>query len=182
MAFFKFLSGDNRLLTYGLLLVAVWIAFYTILGRLNETPEQPQTLYKETGISQVSYIKLKLGMTQIMFTQPFLPDYSDEWNGPPEVQVNWTMHIRGGRQFSGTSIAQLKPPYDNIIFSVYPSLEEELNKVHSEELFMMEERSRIIYEVFQLDVELVHPETGKVIDSHTEKYDPEERERETWAY
>lgn len=182
MAFFKFMQGDNKLVTYGLLLIGVLVAFYTIMDRLTDDSSPEILTHDKLVITEVSFIKLKLGMTEVLLRVPFLPEYSESWQDNPKVRVNWHIFCRGDLEYQGSAMAMLKPPYDRFIFSVQEDLLKELSKYHSERMFLIEDRNRIIREVNRLELAVLHPETGKVLDRFVQLYDPDQRRKETWAY
>jgi len=103
----------------------------------------------------ISYIRLKRSAVQVRLKPPYLPDFSEKYTDEPQVIVNWWIKT--------------------LIFSIQDDLEKELRKIHSEQIFINEYRYRIIREITELRVELVHPETGNIEATFTQKYNPDLR-------
>jgi hypothetical protein len=184
MALFKLIKGDNQYLTAGLIILAIVVAFVTILVRLS--PDEDAAIEPKTDnpfkIENLSYITLKQSKVQVKLKWASLPQFSESWEQEPQVIVNWRIKTRSGEEFTGRSIGVLTPPYRTFIFSIQDDLEARLQQVHSEQVFVYEYRIRLLRDVTNIWLEITHPETGKVLDTFQRTYDPERRQAEpTWA-
>lgn len=183
MSFFRMIRDDNMLLTAGLFAVGVILAFVTIISRLSscEPPtSEPKTDFR-FKVKQISFVALRKSMVEVQLRLPSLPKYSENWQGDPQLKINWSISTRANEKYSGQTMALFRPPYDSFIFSLQDTLEEELTKSHSERMFINEYRFRIIRAITSLHVDIMHPETDEILDSFTQPYDPEQRKEETWA-
>lgn len=184
MGLFKLIKRDNQFITFGLLAFGMLVVVFTIFTRVNAclAPAVSEPRHDFTfKVKGISYIKKKLTMAKVLLHLPSLPEFSENWQQNPQVKVDWVIRTRGDEEYRGTSIGALTPPYDSFIFSLQDDLEAILRRVHSEQLFINEFRSRIVEDVTELFVEIRHPETGVLLDSFRQKYNPEERRDDTWA-
>lgn len=183
MSLFKMIKGDSMMLTGGIMILGIIVAFATILTRLGScTPPEPEQRTNFTfKVEDISFITLKQSKAQVKLKLPSLPEFSDEWTDNPKVYIDWRILTRGHEKYSGRSIGLLAPPYDSFIFSIQDDLEAQLGKVHSEQLFIYEYRIRLLRDVTDLWVDIRHPETDEIIDSFHRRYAPDIRKEEGWA-
>jgi len=175
---FKSLRRDNISVSAFLLAIGIIAVFVTAFIRLSSCLEMPvpKPVYsKKAHIDVISYVRLKRSAVQVRLKPPYLPDFSEKYTDEPQVIVNWWIKTRSGESYSGRSVGVLAPPYSSFIFSIQDDLEKELRKIHSEQIFINEYRYRIIREITELRVELVHPETGNIEATFTQKYNPDLR-------
>jgi len=148
---FKSLRRDNISVSAFLLAIGIIAVFVTAFIRLSSCLEMPvpKPVYsKKAHIDVISYVRLKRSAVQVRLKPPYLPDFSEKYTDEPQVIVNWWIKTH---------------------------LEKELRKIHSEQIFINEYRYRIIREITELRVELVHPETGNIEATFTQKYNPDLR-------
>lgn len=177
----KMIKGDNITLSAMLLAVGLVVAIITIIMRIGScslVPEIEPYYSKKLEVDIISYVALKRSMAQVRAVDAYLPDFSENWSDKPRLNVNWRIKTRAGEVYRGKSIAVLNPPYRDFIFSIQDDLDRELEKTHTERIFINEYRYRIIRETTELHVEFIHPETGNVEARYTQRYDPEARKPE----
>ena len=183
MAFFRMIKGDSRMLTMGLLFIGAVLAFYTILDRIEKADSKydGQRTDFSFKIDKVSFVTFKQSSAKARLKLPSKPEYSDDFKEAPYVKVKWKAYTRGDEIYEGTTKGTMKPPYDYFVFSIRDHLEKELKKVHTEELIITEYRMRIIYDIVKLELEIYHPETGALLESYTQTYEPETRRIKNWV-
>lgn len=183
MSLFKMVKGDNMMLTGGIMIIGIIVAFATILTRLGScSPPEPEQRTNFTfKIEDISFITLKQSKAQVKLKLPSLPEFSKEWTKNPQVYVFWRIRTRGFEEYTGRSIGVLTPPYDSFIFSIQDDLEAKLAQFHPEQLFIYEYRIRLLRDVTDLWVEVRHPETEELLDSFHRQYAPDTRKEEGWS-
>jgi hypothetical protein len=182
MAFFRMIKGDSRMLTMGLLFIGAVLAFYTILDRIEKADSKyaGQRADFSFKIDKVSFITFKQSSAKARLKLPSKPEFSDDFKEAPYVDVKWKVFTRGDEIYEGNSRGTMKPPYDYFVFSIQEELQNQLKKVHTEELIITEYRMRIIYDIVKLELEIYHPETRELLESYIQTYEPETRRVKNW--
>ncbi len=181
----KMIKNHDVKLTALLLGTGVLVVFVTMFVRLGGclAVQLPEPEYGYTfRVEAISYITLKSSLAEVQLALPSLPEFSQSWTEEPQVIVRWRIRTRADETYEGRSTGVLAPPFSKFIFSIQDDLEAELGRAHSEQIFVNEYRYRIILDVTELQVIIEHAETGEVLDTFTQSYDPEQRPPETLAW